>query len=270
MFFNSRRHDGASHSAAKSLTNARQLSPAGKTLQKPLLIDVDTGIDDAFALLYALADPHARLLGVSTVAGNVDVVKATRNTRAVLALAGRADIPVWPGSAAPLLKPVHDAREIHGATGLGYADLPEPPPLPAESSSHAVDAILQAAKEYEGESILIATGPLTNIALALLRAPDLVKQVKRFVLMGGAYRVGGSVTATAEFNIWHDPEAARITFRAFSAEGAAPLIAVGLDVTQKTLLWPSELDALAARCATFPHGKALSRFLLMLRGITSN
>ena len=101
-------------------------------MQKPLLIDVDTGIDDAFALLYALADPDARLLGVSTVAGNVDVVKATRNTRAVLALAGRADIAVWPGSAAPLLKPAHDASEIHGATGLGYAKLPEPPPLPAD------------------------------------------------------------------------------------------------------------------------------------------
>ena len=121
---------------------------------------------------------------------------------------------------------------------------------------------MQAAREHEGELILIATGPLTNIALALLRAPQLVRQVKRFVLMGGAFRVGGNVTATAEFNIWHDPEAARVTFRAFGAEGAAPLIAVGLDVTQKTLLWPSELDALAARCATFSRGKALSQFLL--------
>jgi inosine-uridine nucleoside N-ribohydrolase len=232
-------------------------------VQKPLLIDVDTGIDDAFALLYALADPGARLLGVSTVAGNVDVVKATRNTRAVLALAGRADIPVWPGSAAPLLKPAQDARAVHGATGLGYATLPEPPPLPADSSSlHAVDAILQAATEHEGELILIATGPLTNIALALLRAPKLVRQVKRFVLMGGAFRVRGNVTATAEFNIWHDPEAARVTFRAFGAEGAAPLIAVGLDVTQKTLLWPSDLDALAERCAAFSSGEALGRFLL--------
>ena len=103
---------------------------------------------------------------------------------------------------------------------------------------HAVDAIVQAAREHEGELILIATGPLTNIALALLRAPQLVRQVKRCVLMGGAYRVGGNVTATAEFNIWHDPEAARVTFRAFGAEGAAPLIAVGLDVTQKTLFGP--------------------------------
>jgi purine nucleosidase len=232
-------------------------------LQKPLLIDVDTGIDDAFALLYALADPDAQLLGVSTVAGNVDVARATRNTRAVLALAGRADIPVWPGSATPLVKPVRDASEIHGATGLGFAKLPEPPPLPSDASSlHAVDAILQAAREHEGELILIATGPLTNIALALLSAPELARQVKRCVLMGGAYRVGGNVTATAEFNIWHDPEAARITFRAFGAEGAAPLIAVGLDVTQKTLLWSSELDALAARCAAFSLGKALAQFHL--------
>ena len=234
-------------------------------MQKPLLIDVDTGIDDAFALLYALADPDVRLLGVSTVAGNVDVVKATRNTRAVLALAGRADIPVWPGSAAPLLKPPHDASAIHGASGLGHAKLPEPPPLPADASSsfsHAIDAILDAAQKHEGELILIATGPLTNIALALLSAPNLVRQVKRLVLMGGAFRVGGNVTATAEFNIWHDPEAARVTFRAFGAEGAAPLIAVGLDVTEKTLLRPSDLDALAARCVSFSRGKVLSQFLL--------
>ena len=98
----------------------------------PLILDVDTGIDDAFALLYALAQPSIRLLGVSSVAGNVDLAKATRNTRAVLALAGRADIPVWPGCAAPLLHAPEDASDIHGATGLGYAVLPEPPggPLP--------------------------------------------------------------------------------------------------------------------------------------------
>ena len=224
----------------------------------PLILDVDTGIDDAFGLLYALAQPNLRLLGVATVAGNVDLAKATRNTRAVLALGGRGDIPVWPGCAAPLLHAPEDASDIHGASGLGYAVLPEPQnPAP----SHAIDAILAASREHAGELVLVATGPLTNIAAALLRDPELPRRLKRLVLMGGAFRETGNVTPVAEFNIWHDPEAARIVFRAFGTEGAAPLVAVGLDVTRKTLLFESDLAALAKRCAGLPRAPALLRFL---------
>src|SRR5271170_7058341 len=109
----------------------------------PLLLDVDTGIDDAFGLLYALAQPSVRLIGVSTVAGNVDLQKATRNTRAVLALGGRADIPVWPGAAAPILHAPEDASIVHGESGLGYAILPDPAAVSAPK--HAIDAILQAS-----------------------------------------------------------------------------------------------------------------------------
>ena len=225
----------------------------------PLLIDVDTGIDDAYALLYALADPNAHLLGVSTVAGNVDLAKATRNTRAVLALGGRSDIPVWPGAAAPLLKTAADASYVHGASGLGEAVLPEPP-APASPPAHAIDAILAAARAHDGELVLVATGPLTNIALALLREPSLPCKLKRLVLMGGAFKGPGNVTATAEFNIWHDPEAARIVFRAFAQEGAAPLIAVGLDVTRKTLLTPGDIEAIGQRCGETPRGKVLAKF----------
>ena len=225
----------------------------------PLIIDVDTGIDDAFGLLYALAQPSVRLIGVASVAGNVDLAKATRNTRAVLALGGRADIPVWPGCAAPLLRAPEDASIIHGATGLGYAVLPEPPGDP--SPTHAIDAILAAAREHAGELVLVATGPLTNIAAALLRDPELPRRLKRFVLMGGAFREPGNVTPAAEFNIWHDPEAARIVFRAFGTKGAAPLVAVGLDVTRKTLLLEADLAALAQRCAGLPRAPALLRFL---------
>ena len=225
----------------------------------PLILDVDTGIDDAFGLLYALAQPSIRLLGVASVAGNVDLAKATRNTRAVLALAGRADVPVWPGCAAPLLHAPEDASEIHGATGLGYAVLPEPPVEAAPT--HAIDAILTAAREHAGELVLVATGPLTNIAAALLRDPGLPRRLKRFVLMGGAFREAGNVTPVAEFNIWHDPEAARIVFRAFGVEGAAPLVAVGLDVTRKTLLVEADLATLAQRCAGLRRAPALLRFL---------
>ena len=226
----------------------------------PLLIDVDTGIDDAFGLLYALGSEQADLIGVSTVAGNVALPQVTLNTRAVLALAGRADIPVHPGAAAPLLHIPADASLVHGASGLGLAKLAEPPP-PAAPPLHAVDAILAAAEAHAGELILCATGPLTNIALALKRAPELALKLKRFVLMGGAFKTAGNVTAAAEFNIWHDPDAARIVFRAFAAEGAAPLIAVGLDVTQRTLFGPADLATLARRLDRAPRGAALVRFL---------
>jgi inosine-uridine nucleoside N-ribohydrolase len=226
----------------------------------PLLIDVDTGIDDAFGLLYALAAPDAKLLGVSTVAGNVGLAKATRNTQAVLALAGRADFPVWPGAEAPLLGHVEDASDIHGEAGLGRATLPAPPPL--ADPTHAVDAILAASRAHAGELVLVATGPLTNIALALARDPELPKRLKRFVAMGGAFRDSGNTTAAAEFNIWYDPEAAKMVCAAFAREGAAPSILVGLDVTRRCLLTEADLAALAASCASLPRGPALTRFLI--------
>ena len=225
----------------------------------PLLIDVDTGIDDAFGLLYVCARPDARLVGVSTVAGNVDLERATRNTRAVLALAGRADVPVWPGCAAPILHAPEDASIVHGVSGLGHAILPEPPR--ADGGPHAIDQIVAHAHALKGELVLVATGPLTNIAAALMREPALPRLIKRLVLMGGAFSQAGNVTPTAEFNIWHDPEAARITFRAFGDDGAAPLVAIGLDVTRQTQLVAADLAALAERCAGLPGGPALTRFL---------
>ena len=227
--------------------------------QSLLILDVDTGIDDALGLLYACAAPTATILGVSTVAGNVDLARATRNTRAVLALAGRADIPVWPGCVRPIMREPEDASEIHGGSGLGNAILPEP--AVAENAGNAIDKIVAAAKAHAGELILVATGPLTNVAVALMREPELPKLLKRLVLMGGAFKEGGNTTPAAEFNIWHDPEAARIVFQGFGAEGAAPLVAVGLDVTRQTLLLPEHLSDLARRCEGAPHAPALLRFL---------
>ena len=207
------------------------------TARTRLIIDVDTGIDDAFALLYACAHPDVELVGVSTVAGNVDLARATRNTRAVLALARRADVPVWPGCAQPILHAPRDASIVHGVSGLGHAELPEPPAAPAPE--HAIDAIIAQARARPGALRLVATGPLTNIAAVLMREPALPRLIERLVLMGGAFREAGNVTPAAEFNIWHDPEAARMVFRAFAADGAAPLIAVGLDVTRQTQLVPA-------------------------------
>lgn len=224
-----------------------------------LLLDVDTGIDDALGLLYACAMPQAKILGVSTVAGNVDLQRATRNTRAVLALARRADIPVWPGCVRPIMREPEDASDIHGGSGLGNAILPEPPV--ATNPDNAIDRIVAAAKAHAGELIIVATGPLTNIAVALMREPELPKLLKRLVLMGGAFKEGGNTTPAAEFNIWHDPEAARLVFQSFGGEGAAPLVAVGLDVTRQTQLLPKHLADLARRCEGAPHAPALLRFL---------
>ena len=226
---------------------------------EPLVIDVDTGIDDAMALLYACAHPEAHILGVSTVVGNVSLAAATRNTRAVLALARRADIPVWPGAPTAISISVRDASEVHGRSGLGHAVLPEPEE-PARVQ-HAVEAIIAAAHAHAGRLILVATGPLTNIALAVMREPELPRLVKRFVLMGGAYAEPGNVTPSAEFNIWHDPEAARIVFHAFGGVGGTPAIAIGLDVTRKAIIDESDIAAIASRCAGKPHGPALTRFL---------
>ena len=224
-----------------------------------LFVDVDTGIDDALALLYACAETHARLVGVSTVVGNVSLAYATRNTRAVLALAGRGDIPVSPGAAAPLAPEPSDARAVHGATGLGYASLSEPGEPAA--AAHAVDAIIAAARAHAGRLILVATGPLTNVALTVLREPELPRLVRRFVIMGGAYSDRGNVTPSAEFNIWHDPEAARVVFRAFGGPGGAPVIAIGLDVTRKTTIDGADLEALSARVGQAPRAQTLMRFL---------
>src|ERR1700676_2575513 len=118
-----------------------------------LILDVDTGIDDALGLLYACAAPEAQILGVSTVAGNIGIERATRNTRAVLALAGRADIPVWPGSARPILREPEDASAVHGGSGLGHAVLPEPPDL--GSADNAVERIVATAKAHSGELIVV-------------------------------------------------------------------------------------------------------------------
>ncbi|MGA2792653.1 MAG: nucleoside hydrolase [Roseiarcus sp.] len=227
--------------------------------QTPLILDVDTGIDDALGLLYACATPEARIVGVSTVAGNVDLNRATRNTRAELALAGRADIAVWLGCDRPLMREAQAARLVHGGSGLGHAILPEPAAVP--DALNAVDQIVAAAKAHSGELVVVATGPLTNIAVALMREPELPTMLKRLVLMGGAFKEDGNVTPAAEFNIWHDPEAARIVFNRFGGEGAAPLVAVGLDVTRQTQLLPEHLRELARRCEGAPHGPALLRFL---------
>ncbi|WP_376797192.1 nucleoside hydrolase [Thermogemmatispora sp.] len=191
-----------------------------------LIIDTDPGIDDALALLLALASPEVNLEGVTTVSGNVPLEDTTRNARALLALAGREDIPVAAGAARPLVRePIH-AVEVHGRHGLGRAELAEPSTLPVPEP--AAIFLSERIKAAPGAITLVAVGPLTNLALAVRLAPEISQQVREVVIMGGALRVPGNVTPVAEFNIYADPEAAHIVFHA-----GWPLRLVSLDTTRQ-------------------------------------
>jgi purine nucleosidase len=229
----------------------------------PLILDVDTGIDDSLALLYAAASPEADLVAVTCVSGNIDAHQVGINTRAVLELAGRPDVEVAMGRQTPLQRPLETTPETHGPQGLGYAELPAPSrPL---SDRHAVDLILDEARQRPGELTLVTLGPLTNLALAVLREPNLPRLLKSYVLMGGAFGVSGNTTPTTEWNIHCDPEAARIVFGAWAqAIEADPSVgrglALGLDTTERAVITTDEVVRLARRAGSTPDDSlALAR-----------
>ncbi len=205
----------------------------------PVLLDVDTGVDDAIALLLAVAHPDVELVGVTCVAGNVEVAQAASNTLAVLELCGR-DAEVSVGAAAPLVEPLRVATS-HGPFGLGYAELPVA--RASVSRRYAPDLIAEEARRRPGELLLVATGPLTNIALALRREPELPRLLHGLAVMGGAFEYTGNTTPVAEFNIWVDPEAGTEVFAAFSSAPRRPLV-VGLNVTEQAELRPEHVAAL--------------------------
>jgi purine nucleosidase len=221
----------------------------------PLILDVDTGIDDSLALLYAAASPEVDLIAATCVSGNIDARQVGINTRAVLELAGRADVEVAMGREVPLVRPLETTPETHGPQGLGHARLPEPSqPL---SDRHAVDLILDEARRRPGELLLVTLGPLTNLALAVLREPGLPRLLGGYALMGGAFATSGNTTPTTEWNIHCDPEAARIVFRAWGdAIAADPTIArplvLGLDVTERARIGTDEVVRLARRAGSTP------------------
>ena len=218
----------------------------------PLILDVDTGIDDSIALLYACASPEADLVAVTCLSGNVAIQDVQRNTRAVLELAGRADVEVAVGREAPLLRALEITPETHGPHGIGYAELPEPSaPL---SGRYAPDLIVAEARRRPGEVTLVTLGPLTNLAVAVLMEPRLPQLLKRWIAMGGAFRVPGNTTPTTEWNIHCDPEAARIALAgwqaAVDADPQVPrALLMGLDVTERARILPGDVAALAAVAA---------------------
>jgi inosine-uridine nucleoside N-ribohydrolase len=194
----------------------------------PVAIDCDPGIDDALALLLALASPELDVRGVTTVAGNQTLERTTENALRVLGLAGRSDVPVAAGASRPLVQELVTAGDAHGEGGLGGARLPpastRPRPQPA------VDLLAELARASDRRLTLVALGPLTNVALLLARHPDAARRLGRIVLMGGAV-AEGNMTASAEYNIWTDPEAAARVF-----ESGLDVTMVGLDVTNRAVL----------------------------------
>ena len=204
---------------------------------KRILIDTDPGIDDACAILLALASPEVTVEGITVVHGNCSMEQATVNALSILELAGSGHIPVAKGCALPLVQPSFLAPETHGTTGLGYAMLPEPgiQPIVQHASDFLIDRILSAP----GEITLLAIGPLTNIALAIRKEPRIVPTVRELIIMGGAIRHEGNTTALAEFNTYVDPHAAYILYHA-----GIPTTLVPLDVTYQCILTPGDVKRL--------------------------
>ena len=205
-----------------------------------IILDCDPGVDDAVALLLAFASPdEIELAGITTVAGNVPLAQTTRNALRVCALAGRADVPVFAGCGRPILPAGRNHTGVHGTDGLGDIGLPDPAARP--NPRHAVDFIIETVAQAPGEVTLCPVGPMTNIALALIKQPSIAGQIKQVVFMGGAAFCPGNVSPAAEFNVWFDPHAAEVV-----ASSGVPLVMFGLDVTRKTQVSVGRLRALGA------------------------
>ena len=211
----------------------------------PTVIDVDTGIDYSLALLYAAASPEIDLIAVTCVSGNVEARQVAENTRALLELAGRSDVEVALGREVPLVRELMTTPETHGPKGVGYAVLPAAvKPL---SGRHASDLIIQEARQRPGELLLITLAPLTNVAVAVLREPQLPSLLRGLVMMAGSYRSPGNTAPTSEWNVAVDPEAMQVVLRAFGGTGLPLPRALGLDITERAKFEPRHLEALIAR-----------------------
>jgi len=219
---------------------------------KKIIIDTDPGQDDAIAILLALASPQdIEVLGITAVAGNVPLDLTQKNARIVCELAKRTDIPVFAGCDRPLAHRLVTAEHVHGKTGLDGPDLPDPT-MPLQDM-HAVDFIIDTVRQHPSGSVtLCPLGPLTNIAPAINKAPDIIEKIDQIVLMGGAYFEVGNITPAAEFNIYVDPEAAEIVMKS-----GAKITMLPLDVTHKALVTRARNDAF--RALNTPAGLAVAQ-----------
>ncbi|MEV8069048.1 nucleoside hydrolase [Streptomyces sp. NPDC085995] len=228
-------------------------------LPTPVIIDCDTGVDDALALLFAVRHPGLDLRAVTCVAGNTDVDQVVRNTLTVLEQAGSPPVPVARGAERPLIEPVRTAHHVHGHDGMGDLGLPAPRRRAAD-----VDAVTLLRREILASPrpvTLIPTAPLTNIALLLRTHPEVTRNIERIVFMGGAVGAGNA-TAVAEFNVWHDPEAAAILLTA-----GVPITMYGLDVFQRVIV-PAQ-DVRRLRASGEPGAVLAGRLLAHRDPVTS-
>ncbi len=222
-------------------------------MPRKIIIDTDPGQDDAVAILLALASPELEVLGIVAVAGNVPLALTEKNARKICELAGRADQKVYAGASRPLMRKLVTAEYVHGKTGLDGPDLPEPTmALQAQNGVDFIVETLMASKD--GEITLCPLGPLTNVALALIREPRIAPKVREIVLMGGGFFEGGNVTPAAEFNIYVDPEAAKAVF-----SSGIPIVMHPLDVTHKALTSRVRVERL--RALGTKAGKATAQLL---------
>jgi purine nucleosidase len=207
-------------------------------MKKRIIIDTDPGVDDALTFLLALASPEIQLEALTTVQGNVSLEKATRNALSVLEMAHATHIPVARGCSLPLVKPPHASGEaVHGSSGMGHTDLPDP--TSSVVDSHAIDYLIERFLAEPKQISLSAIGPLTNVALAIRKEPRIIDAIQELVIMGGAIRSGGNVSPLAEFNIHEDPHAAHIVFHS-----GIPITLIPLDATYKCLLTGDDIERL--------------------------
>jgi purine nucleosidase len=233
-------------SMTSSLASPARATPSGQSEYSPqnadrvsrVIIDTDPGVDDALALLLAMHSPELKIEGITPVAGNVTLDVAVANALRMVEIAGRTEIPVAAGANAPLMRRLVTATNVHGENGLGGVVFPEPRIKPI--AVPAAEFICQTVRKYPGDVTLIPIGPLTNIATALRLDSELAGAVRGIVLMGGSLS-GGNITPAAEFNIYVDPEAARIVF-----QSGIPIRMVGLDATRQTSLTEEHVRTLEA------------------------
>ncbi len=204
---------------------------------KRIIIDTDPGVDDALTFLLARASPEIQLEALTTTQGNVTLEKATRNALSVLELGHARHVPVVSGSMYPLVQPLRASAYVHGESGIGNSQLPEPQTKPV--AQHAVDYLIERVLAEPNEISIFPIGPLTNIAMAIRKEPRFAKAVKELVIMGGAILEHGNSTPQAEFNIYVDPHAAHIVFHS-----GIPITLIPLDVTHKCLLLQPHVDRL--------------------------
>ncbi len=215
------------------------------TQRRRVVLDTDPGIDDALAILLALASPEIDLAALTVVHGNCPLPDAVANALAVLQLGGAPHLPVAVGCDRPLLRPPVYALDTHGFRGLGYATLPPGPGAPV--AEHAVDLLIREAMAAPGEVTLVAVGPLTNVALALRKEPRLAGAVRECIFMGGALRADGNTTPLAEFNVYADPHAAQIVL-----SSGMPITLMPWDITKDVRLAKAEVDRLLERGGPIP------------------